>query len=163
MLQKARRKEQTARAVVKAELANFRGSFSTSDQLEERFAESDKALGAAREEVVSLTIEVVHADTKKTDAEEKVAEDREEVKQRMVRLNVALVGRNPVEKLTRLLETEFVNAVDTVIQQLGHYAMNGVRQEIERSYLTVREPFPVALTGVSRFAPTSIRWMGEGS
>lgn len=42
----------------------------------------------------------------------------------MVRLNVALVGRNWAEKFTRLLVTESVNEVDLIIQQLGHDAVD---------------------------------------
>lgn len=81
----------------------------------------------------------------------------------MVRLNVALAGRNRAEKLTCSLVNEFVNAVDAVVQQLDHDTVNGLRQRLKGAYSRVRVPCPFALTRVSVVVAASIRWKGERS
>lgn len=58
----------------------------------------------------------------------------------MVRLNVALVARNPAETLTPSLVTESVNDVDAVFQQLRYDAVSRLRQRLRRAYSTVRVP-----------------------
>lgn len=42
----------------------------------------------------------------------------QQCKQRTVRLGIALVDRNTVDKMTRSLEAGYVNAVNTMVQQL---------------------------------------------
>lgn len=82
-----------------------------------------ESVETARVEVSSLEEQVARADTEMEDSAKLVAKVREKSEQRMVRLNVAIVGRNSAEKLTRPLLTELDNDVDAVVQQLGYDAV----------------------------------------
>lgn len=66
-------------------------------------------------------------DTEKAEFKKLVAEVREVVEQRMVRLNVVLVRRNLAEKVSRLLVTETAEALDVLVQQLGYDAVSRLR------------------------------------
>lgn len=112
--------------------------------------------------MASLKEQVVRADKEKADSKEIVAEARKESEQRMVRLNVPLVGRNRAENLTRLLTTKSVNSFDADVSQLGHDAVNRLQHGLIGAYSTVGVPSAVALTQVSVAVVTSIRWKGEG-
>lgn len=138
-------------------------SVSASNELAENLVESEKALVVSRAEVASLKEKVVHADAEKTDAKKNVAEVLEEAVQCTVHLDVALVGRNRAERLMCLLVTEYVNAVDVVVLQLGQKAVNRLRKGLERAYSTVRVLFPAALTRILGVAASSIRWKDKGS
>lgn len=92
-----------------------------------------------------------------------IDEVREEAEQRMMRFTVTLVGRIRAERLTRLLVTESVKAIDAVVQQLVHDAVSRLRYGFERAFSTVCVPFPVASTRVSGVAVTSNCWRGERS
>lgn len=128
-----------------------------------KLAEYDKPLDAARAEVASLKETVARIDMEKAEYEKLVAQVREQSKQRMVHLNVALVGRKRTQKLARSLVTKFINAVNAVVQQLGYNAVSWLWRALERPYSTVRVPCTVALTRVSGVAATSMRWKGEES
>lgn len=71
----------------------------------EKLAESEKSLEAPRAEMLSMKEQVARANTEMVDSNKCVAEVCEEPEHRMVRLNVALVGRNRAEKLARSLVT----------------------------------------------------------
>lgn len=62
------------------------------------------------------------------------------VGQHMVRLNVALAGRNCAEKLKHFLITKFVNAADAVDQQLKRDAVTLIGQKPIRPYSAVHRP-----------------------
>lgn len=68
----------------------------------------------------------MRAGTEKTELRKVVAKVCQQSEQRIVRLNVELVGRKRTKKLTRFLITESVNAVDAVVLQLRHDAANGL-------------------------------------
>lgn len=57
------------------------------------------------------------------DSDRHLAEICKESEQRIVRCNVALVGRNRADKLTCLLVAETVNVADAVFPQLGYGAV----------------------------------------
>lgn len=61
-----------------------------------------------------------------------------------------------------MLVSEVVDAVDEVVQQLGHEVANRLRQGLVWAYLTVCVSCPVALTRISGVAVASILWKGEG-
>lgn len=109
----------------------------------------------------SLKEQVGRTDTIKADYEKLLAEVCEKPELRMVRLNVSIDDCNQAEKLKAALVTESVNAIDSVVQQLGYKTVSRVRQGLEMAYSTVRVPRPVALTGFSGVAATSIGWKGE--
>lgn len=88
-----------------------------SDAFAAKLWESKISLGAARAEVASLKEQVARAGTEKADFEKLVDQACERSEQRLVRLNIALVGRTLAEKLTHSLVTDSVNAVDAVLQQ----------------------------------------------
>lgn len=81
----------------------------------------------------------------------------------MIRLNIAIVRLNRVEKLVRLLVSEFVNAIEAVVQQLGYDVLSWLRQGLKRAYSVGHLSCPVAPTYVSGLSTTSIRWKDEGS
>lgn len=95
-------------------------SASTTDELFAKLVGSEKVLQTARAEVASLKERAVCPDMGRTDTEETFPEAREEAKHRLVRLNITLLSSVRAEKLTRSLMTESVNAIDTVVQQLGY-------------------------------------------
>lgn len=105
--------------------------------------------------------QVARADTEKMHSKNLFAEFCEESEQLMVRLNVARDSRNRVEKLTRSLVAESVNAVNSVLQQMAYDTVIQFQERFERTYSTVRVPFPVYLTRVSGVAATSIPWKGK--
>lgn len=121
-------------------VSSVKRSVQVSEVLTAKLAESKKSLKTARAEVALLKEQVERADPEKVDSHKLVAEVCEESKQRLVRLNVAIVGRNRAWKLAHALVTESVNAVDAVVQQLGYDAASRLRQGLERAYSTVRVP-----------------------
>lgn len=56
---------------------------------------------------------ITRTNTETVDADQLVSQVHAKSEQSMVRLNVALFGRNLVEKLTHSLLTESVNAIDS--------------------------------------------------
>lgn len=116
VLQNTVSKEQAPRAVVEDKLNKFKSSISASDAMAAKLAESDEALETTHANVVSLKKRVARTDTKKADCDKLVAQVSEKLEHCRVRVNVALVGRNRVKELTRLLMKESVKAVDTVVQ-----------------------------------------------
>lgn len=58
------------------------------------------------------------------DLEKIVAEPSKDSEQRMLRLNVSIVGQSRVGKLTRSPLIESINAVDAVVPQFGHGALS---------------------------------------
>lgn len=72
----------------------------------------------------------------------------------MVCLNVAIVGRNPAEKLMGALMAKLINVVYAVFQQLGYETVSRLRIERERAYSTVRVLGLRPLTRVSRVGAT---------
>lgn len=128
VLQKTVSDEQVARAVVEDKLKKLEGSVSASDELSARLVESERMLMEVRAEVASLKEQVANADIEKVRSDKVLAEVRGESEKRLVRRNVALVGRDRAEKLTRSLVTASVNAIDAVIQQSSHEAVNRLRQ-----------------------------------
>lgn len=84
-------------------------------------------------------------------------EVRKESEQFMVRYNVALVGCNRADKLTRLLVAELVNVANTVFQQLSYDAVSWLRQGLKRAHSTVRVLCQVVLTSVSGDVSTTFR------
>lgn len=73
-------------------------------------------------------------DTEKEESEKVVAEVPQKSKHLLVRLNIALIDRSRAEKLTRFLLIEYVNTVDAAVQQLGHNAVDRLRQGLKRAY-----------------------------
>lgn len=67
---------------------------------------------------------MAHVRTEKEHSDELVTQVRKESEQRMLHLNVSLIGRNRAEKLTNSLVKKSVNGIDTVVQQLGFDAVS---------------------------------------
>lgn len=111
VLQKMVTTEKAAQKDVEEELMKFKSSITASYELAARFPESDKALEAAHAEEASLKRQVLRAVTEKADSEKIITKVCKEMEQRMMLLNVALVGRNLVEKLTRLLVIRSVDVL----------------------------------------------------
>lgn len=102
----------------------MKSSVSASNELAVRLAEFTKALRAACAEMASLKKPMVRTDTDKVDSRNIFVEVWEKLEQRIVCLNVSHISRSWAEKLRRFLLTESMNAVDAVVQHLGHEAMN---------------------------------------
>lgn len=66
---------------------------------------------------------MAQVDQEKDDSYKVFVEVCEKSDQLMIRFNVAIVGRNWVEKFARALMTEFVHAVDAVVPQLVYYTV----------------------------------------
>lgn len=105
----------------------LKSSVNAFDELAERLAESDKALGVVCAEVPSLKEQMVRADTEKTDSEKIVADMSKESEKHIVDMNVALVCGDLAERLTSLLVTIAVNTFDAFVQQFQHDAVNRLR------------------------------------
>lgn len=103
----------------------------------------------------SLKEEVARVDTVGEDSDKLLAQVRES-EQLTVNFNVAIVGRNFVERLRRSLVAESVSAFNAATQQVRYEVVSRIRQGLERAYYTVRVPYLVELTRVSGVAETSI-------
>lgn len=95
VLQKKVTDEKASREGNAKELVQLRSSVAASDALAAKLAESKISLELIHAELVLLKERVAREDTEIEDTVKVVPEGREESKRRMVRLNVALVSRNP--------------------------------------------------------------------
>lgn len=102
-------------------------------------------------------------DAEKADAEKVVAEVEKDSEHLLVNLNVTLVGHIRAERLMNSLVTEYVNDVDSVVQQLDYEAVSRLRRRLEIAYWTIRELCLVSLTCVLVVAATLISWKAERS
>lgn len=144
-------------------MTELQGLVSAPGALAAKLVESRKSLLTARAKVGSLKEQEARVDTEKAASSKPVVDVYEESEQCMVCLNVTMIGCNRAEKLIRALVKESVCAVDTVVQQMGYDAVSRLRHVLQRAYLTVSVPLPVALTRVSGVASTSMRRKGERS
>lgn len=124
VLQNTINDDKASREGVEEELTQLRSLVAVCDGLAAKFTEEKTSLEVIRAEVELLKGRVERADTEKADYDKLVAEVGEQSERHIVHLNVALVGDNLAEKLRRFLVTEAVNAVDSVVQQLGYDAVS---------------------------------------
>lgn len=162
-LQKTDSDENTARRGVAKELTTLKGFGFVVRSAGCKCDGVQKTLEPARAEVALLKDQVARADTENADSDMLLAVVREEVKQCVVRLTVAILDCNRAGQLTRALVTESARAVDALVQQLSCDAVSWLRQGLETAYSTVHVRCPVVLTRVFTVAATSARWKSEGS
>lgn len=124
------------------------------------FVVSKTSLETGRADEASFKRQVARVDMEKADSDKAVAAVCEKLEHCMIRLNVAIVGRDRAEKLPRALATKLVNTVKAVLHQLGYDAAGRLRQERGRAYTTLSLLCPVALTLVSGATATRTRWKG---
>lgn len=103
----------------------------------------------------------MRADAEKADRQTVLAKVCKAMEQRMVRLKGVLLGPYRAKKVTRLLMTESVDAIQAVFQQLVNGIVIRLRLGLEWAYSTVRMPCQVGLTPVSGVAETSTCWKDE--
>lgn len=93
-----------------------------------KLAEPYISLETALLEVASLKEQVTHSDIEKGDSDKLMAEIPKDSELRMVRLNIAIVGRSRAHMLAHALMTESVKAVDAVALQLDYNVVSWLRQ-----------------------------------
>lgn len=114
MSQKSVSKEQASQAVVEEVLMELKSAVSASVRLAAKLAESDETVGGCSHGDGLVKNGSGTRGQGENVSEKEVFEVREDAEQRIVWLNVPLVGRNQSKTLKRLLMTESVNDIVAV-------------------------------------------------
>lgn len=105
-LQNSLTDEKGLRESVEREFAQPRSSVAASVALTAKFTESEISLEIVHAEVASLKKQVIRADAEKVESGKVVADVQKGPEKLLVRLNIALVGRNRAERLPSSLVME---------------------------------------------------------